>query len=173
MAVFKDITHITNFSEYLPLLNSCLTVELLLLFILYSNSINSSHLKKWYQTYKLNALIIDVFVLLIFLVKTVLFYKYAFSSFNILKFIGLAIYFQLFNESWFYLLLLNIPYGYNNLIDYFKNYTKEFGLAAHIGYSCMMIFVAMLSSHISLYSYNINIIIFIITTYLLSILINI
>ena len=125
MVVFKDITHINNFSEYLPLLNSCLIVELLLIIILYSNSINSFHLKKWYQTYKMNALIIDVFVLLIFLVKTVLFYKYAFSKFNILKFIGLAIYFQLFNESWFYLLLLNITYGYNNLLDYFKKYTEE------------------------------------------------
>ena len=75
MVVFKDITHINNFSEYLPLLNSCLIVELLLIIILYSNSINSFHLKKWYQTYKINALIIDVFVLLIFLVKTVLFYN--------------------------------------------------------------------------------------------------
>lgn len=173
MVVFKDITHINNFSEYLPLLNSCLIVELLLIIILYSNSINSFHLKKWYQTYKINALIIDVFVLLIFLVKTVLFYKYAFSKFNILKFIGLAIYFQLFNESWFYLLLLNIPYGYNNLLDYFKKYTEELGFISHIGYSGMMIFVAMLSSHISFYSYNINIIIFITVLYLLSILINI
>jgi len=173
MAVFKDITHINNFSEYLPLLNSCLIVELLLVVILYNKLINSFHLKKWYQTYNLSALIIDVFVLLIFLVKTVFFYRYFFSSFNILKFIGLAIFFQLFNETWFHILIRNIPYGYNNLIDYFKNYTKEFGLTAHIGYSCMMIFVAMLSSHISFYSYNINIIIFIIVSYLLSILINI
>jgi hypothetical protein len=173
MVVFKDITHINNFSEYLPLLNSCLIVELLLLFILYSKLINSFHLKKWYQTYNISALIIDVFVLLIFLVKTVFFYRYFFSSFNILKFIGLAIFFQLFNETWFLILIKHIPYGYNNLIDYFKNYTKEFGLAAHIGYSCMMIFVAMLSSHISFYSYNINIIIFITVIYLLSILVNI
>jgi hypothetical protein len=173
MAVFKDITHINNFSEYLPLLNSCLIVELLLLFILYSNLINPFHLKKWYQTYKLNAIITDVFVLLIFLVKTVFFYKYFFSSFNILKFVGLAIFFQLFNETWFYILLINIPYGYNNLLDYFKDYTKELGLASHIGYSGMMIFVAMLSAHISFYSYNTNIIIFITVIYLLSILVNI
>lgn len=173
MVIFKDITNINNFSEYLPLLNSCLLIELLIFFLVYSKLINSFHLKKWYQTYNLSAIIIDVFILLIFLVKTVFFYKYFFSSFNILKFIGLAIFFQLFNESWFYILIRNIPYGYNNLLDYFKNYTKDFGLLAHIGYSIMMMFVAALSSHISLYSYNINIIIFIITTYMLSILINI
>jgi hypothetical protein len=141
--------------------------------MVYSSVINSFHLKKWYQTYKLSALIVDVFVLLFFLVKTVSFYKYFFSSFNILYFIVLSICIQIFNEIWFYLLIINIPYGYNNLIDYFKNYAKELGLISHVGYGVMMIIVSLLSSHISLYSYNINIIIFIITTYLLSILINI
>lgn len=173
MVIFKDITNINNISEYLPLLNSCLIIELLIFFLIYNNIINSFHLKKWYQKYKLNAIILDVFVLLIFLVKAVYFYKYFFSTFNILKFIGLAIFFQLFNETWFHILIRNIPYGYNNLLDYFKDYIKELGLFAHVGYSIMMMFVAALSSHISLYSYNINIIVFIITTYILSILINI
>ena len=173
MVIFKDITTINKISEYLPLLNSCLLAELLVFFMVYNNVINSFHLKKWYQTYKLSALIVDVFVLLFFLVKAVSIYKYFFSNFNILYFIALCIFIQIFNEIWFYLLIINIPYGYNNLIDYFKNYAKELGLMSHIGYGVMMIFVSMLSSHISLYSYNINIIIFIIVTYLLSILINI
>jgi hypothetical protein len=173
MVIFKDVTTINNFSGYLPLLNSCLLAELLIFIMVYSSVINSFHLKKWYQTYKLSALIVDVFVLLFFLVKTVSFYKYFFSSFNILYFIVLSICIQIFNEIWFYLLIINIPYGYNNLIDYFKNYAKELRLMSHVGYGVMMIIVSLLSSHISLYSYNINIIIFIITTYLLSILINI
>ena len=79
MVIFKDITNINNFSEYLPLLNSCLLIELLIFFLVYSKLINSFHLKKWYQTYNLSAIIIDVFILLIFLVKTVFFYKYFFS----------------------------------------------------------------------------------------------
>ena len=173
MVIFKDITSIDRFSEYLPLLNSCLLTELIIFFIVYNNLIDSFHLKNWYKTYKLSALIVDIFVLLFFLVKTVTFYKYFFSSFNILQFILLAISFQLFNESWFYLLIVNIPFGYNTLIDYFKSYAKELGFTSHIGYGFMMIIVSLLSSHISLYSYNINIIIFIISTYLLSILINI
>ena len=99
-------------------------------------------------------------------------YKYFFNRFMIINFTALAIVFQILNEVFFHFLVFVIPYNYNILVNYFKEYAKELGLLSHIGYSIMMVFVALLSSHISLYSFNINIIIFIFSTYVLAILIN-
>ena len=172
MYIFKDITTLNSISDYLPLLNGCLLVEIGMLFLFYKKLLNQYHIKKWFQTFKLTALLLDVFILLIFIVKTIYIYKYFFNRFMIINFTALAIVFQVLNEVFFHFLVFVIPYNYNILVNYFKEYAKELGLLSHIGYSIMMVFVALLSSHISLYSFNINIIIFIFSTYVLAILIN-
>lgn len=172
MYMFKDITTIATISDYLPLLNGCLLVEVGMFILFYNKLLNQVHIKKWFQTFKLNALLLDVFILLIFIVKTIYLYKYFFNRFMIINFTALAIAFQILNEIFFHFLVLVIPYNYNILVNYFKEYATELGLLSHVGYSIMMVFVALLSSHLSLYSFNINLILFILSTYVLTFLIN-
>jgi len=170
--MFKNISNFDNTYDYLPILNGCINADLIIIFLVFHNIFKSNYLKKWYHKYQLSAVVADVLILVIGIILSRFFYKYIFDSFNIWKFTALAVCIQIIHDILFYWLFSSLPYGYNEMLDFFKEYAKEVGLKAILGDSFMMIISCLLSSHFATYSLNINIIILIISVYFIPYMIN-
>ena len=170
--MFQDISNFDNVNNYLPILNGCICSDIIIIFLLYNGFFNSIFLKKWYKKYQLSAFIADVLILVIGIIITRYLYKYFFVSFNIWKFTGLALIIQIIHDILFYLFFASVTRGYNEMLDFLKDYAKEVGNGAILGDSFMMIIACLLSSFFATYSLNTNIIILIIATYFIPYLIN-
>jgi hypothetical protein len=172
MTLFKDISNFNNVNDYLPILNGCINADLIIIFLVFHNIFKSNYLKKWYHKYQLSAVIADVLILVIGIVLSRFFYKFFFDSFNIWKFTALAVCIQIIHDILFYWLFSSLPYGYNTMLDFFKEYAKEVGVGAILGDSFMMILSCLLSSYFATYSLNANIILLIVSVYFVPYLIN-
>jgi uncharacterized protein YacL len=170
--MFKDISNFSNIDDYLPILNGCVSADIIIIFLLYHGVFRSYYLKKWYKKYQLSAVIADVLILVIGIILARFFYKYFFTSFSIWKFTGLAVIIQIIHDILFYLFFSSVPSGYNAMLDFFKQYAGEVGAGAILGDSFMMIIACLLSSHFATYSVNGNIILLIFSTYLFPYMIN-
>jgi uncharacterized protein YacL len=170
--MFKDISSFSNVNDYLPILNGCVSADIIIIFLLYHGVFKSYYLKKWYKKYQLSAVIADVLILVIGIILARFFYKYFFTSFSIWKFTGLAVIIQIIHDILFYLFFSSVPSGYNAMLDFFKQYAGEVGTGAILGDSFMMIIACLLSSHFATYSVNGNIILLIVSIYLFPYMIN-
>ena len=170
--MFKDISNFSNVNDYLPILNGCVSADIIIIFLLYHGVFKSYYLKKWYKKYQISAVIADVLILVIGIILARFFYKYFFTSFSIWKFTGLAVIIQIIHDILFYLFFSSVPSGYNAMLDFFKQYAGEVGAGAILGDSFMMIIACLLSSHFATYSVNGNIILLIVSIYLFPYLIN-
>jgi len=168
----EDISNFNNVNDYLPILNGCLNADLIIIFMVYHGFIKSRYLEKWYKKYQLSAVLADVLILFIGIIIARFFYTYLFRSFSIWKFTGLAIFIQIIHDYLFYFMFSNIPRGYNEMIDFFKEYAKEVGVGAIMGDSFMIFLACFLSSHFATYNVNINIIILVFTLYFFPYMIN-
>jgi uncharacterized protein YacL len=170
--LFKDISNFNNLNDYLPILNGCINADLIIIFLVFHNVFTSYYLQKWYQKYQLSAAIADILILVIGIILSRFFYKFFFSSFNIWKFTALAVSIQIIHDILFYWLFKSLPRGYNEMLDFFKDYANEVGAGAILGDSFMMIIACLLSSHFATYNLNVNIIILIVLVYFLPYMIN-
>jgi uncharacterized protein YacL len=170
--LFKDISNFNNVNDYLPILNGCINADLIIIFLVFHNVFKSYYLRKWYNKYQLSAAIADILILVIGIILSRFFYKFFFSSFNIWKFTALAVCIQIIHDILFYLFFKSLPTGYNEMLDFFKEYAKEVGVGAILGDSFMMIIACLLSSHFATRSINTNIIILVISVYFLPYMIN-
>jgi uncharacterized protein YacL len=170
--IFKDISNFYNVNDYLPILNGCINADLIIILLVFHGIFKSSYLKKWYHKYQLSAVIADVLILVIGIILARFFYKYIFTNFNIWKFTALAVCIQIIHDILFYWFFKSIPYGYNEMLDFFKEYAKEVGIGAILGDSFMMVLSCLLSSNFATYTLNSNIIILIISLYFVPYMIN-
>ena len=81
--IFKNISNFNNINDYLPILNGCLSADLIIIFLLYIGIFKSVYLKKWYKKFNLSASIADILILFIGLIIARFLYKYLFDDFNI------------------------------------------------------------------------------------------
>ena len=171
--MFKDISNFNNINDYLSILNGCMIAYLIIIFFVYNKIIfNSNYLRKWYKKYQLSAVIADVLILVIGIILARFLYKYLFTTFNIFKFIFLALVIQVTHDILFYIFFTYIPTGYNKMLDFFKDYAKEVGTGAIFGDSFMMIIACLFSSIFASYNFNFNIIILVFLLYLFPYMIN-
>lgn len=170
--ILKNISNFNNINDYLPILNGSINADLVIIFLLYHGVFKSYFLQKWYKKYQLSAVLADVLILMIGIILARFFYKFIFDSFSIWKFTGLAVIIQITHDVLFYQLFKNIPIGYNSMLDFFKDYSKEVGIGAILGDSFMMILACLFSSHFATYSLNYNIILLIVSLYFVPYMIN-
>jgi hypothetical protein len=170
--MFNNISNFNNVNDYLPILNGCIYADLIVIFFVYHGIFKSYFLQKWYKNYQLSAVLADVLILVIGIILTRFFYGYFFTTFNIFKFTGLAVFIQIIHDLLFYSLFNSSPIGYNAMFDFFKKYAKESGIKAILGDSFMIIIACFLSSYFSTYSLNMNIITLIINLYFFPYMIN-
>ena len=165
--MLKNIADFSNTNVYLPLFNAVLITDLFVIFLSNIGVIKSQVLRQWYSKYNLSAVIADVLIILIGLIITRAIYYYVFDSFSIVKFIILAVIVQIIHDLLFYIIFSNIPRGVNKMLDTFKDYANEVSYKAILSDSGMMILASLIASYLANKSLNVNIIVLIVSMYLL------
>ena len=165
--MFNNIANFNNVSDYLPLFTAVLITDLFVILLLNTGIIKSLVLNKWYSQYNLSAVIADVLIILIGLIITRAIYYYIFDEFSIIKFIFIAIIVQIIHDILFYILFSNIPRGVNKMLDTFKDYANEVSYKAILADSGMIIMACLIASYLVNKTLNTNLIILIISVYLL------
>lgn len=164
----KDISNFFKTSDYLPILNGSLVADIIVLIIVYYTPFfNSRNLMKWYEKYRLSAVIADVFILIIGMVLARYVFYYFRLSWNMWKFVGVVLLIQIVHDILFYWFFSSIPRGTNKMLDLFKDYAREANVGAILGDSFMMIIATLLSSYYASLSVNSNMLIFIFSFYLI------
>jgi hypothetical protein len=165
--MFKNIADFTNTNDYLPLLNAVLITDLSVITLLNTKAFSSDVLQKWYSKYNLSAVIADVLIILIVLIITRFLYHSIFTDFSIVNFILLAIALQVTHDILFYAFFSSVPRGANQMLDTFKDYANEMSFKAVLADSGMMIMSCLLAYLLVNQSVNTNIIVLIVSMYLL------
>jgi len=163
----KNIANFNNVNDYLPLLNAVLITDLFVILLSNMGIIKSKVLKKWYAQYNLSAVIADVLIILLVLILTRFIYYSIFDTFSLLKFISLAVVLQILHDILFSIFFTIVPRGVNRMIDTFKDYGAEASYKAIIADSCMMIMSCLIATYLVNTNANTNIIVLILSSYLL------
>jgi len=165
--MFKSIANFSNTQDYLPILNSVLITDLLVILMLNKNIIKSRVLREWYNKYNISAIICDVLIIFIGIIIARYLYKYLFSSYSLYKFILLAVFIQIAHDALFYQLFKGVSRGQNRMLDTFKDYANEVSFKAILSDSGMMIFASLLSAYLIGKNLNTNIIVLILSLYVM------
>lgn len=166
--MFADISKFNKIQDYLPILNGSLLADLIVLYIVYYTPyFNSTFLMKWYEDYRLSAVLADVLILVIGIIIARYIYSYIFSSFSVIKFTGLVVGIQIIHDVLFYLFFSSLPYGTNKMMDLFKKYALEVKGGAIAGDSFMIIIATLASMLFAYANVNTNIIALITMLYIL------
>jgi hypothetical protein len=163
---FQDISRFANVSDYLPILNGALITDLFVIALVISGSIKSVTLKEWYHKYGLAAVLGDVFILVIGVIIVRAIYYLVFSKFSIVAFVGLAVIVQLIHDLSFAQMMNLIPRGRSMIMDTFKDYGKEMGGLILIADALMISGTAVIGSLLASSSLNTNIIVLIVSIYM-------
>lgn len=163
-----SIDDFNNTSHYLPILNASILADIIVLLIVYYTPFfNSKFLMKYYEEYRLGAIIADVLILVIGMIIARYHYKTFFNEFSILNFLVLALVIQIIHDILFFLFFSSVPVGKNKFLDIFKKYAKEVSWGAILGDSFMIILTVLFSVYFSKQSYNYNIILLTVLVYLI------
>ena len=166
--MFKSISNFNNTGDYLSILNGALITDLFVIFLLIFGAIKSKVLVEWYRKYNLSAVIADVLIIVIGIIMARFVYPYVFGEkFSLIKFIGLAVLIQVVHDILFYYMFKLVPRGKNMMLDTFKDYANEVGFKAVLSDSLMIISTCLLSSYFVSLNLNTNIIILILSVYIL------
>jgi len=162
---FSDITNYDKTSDYLPILNGILFVGTIVMLLVFCKFISPKIIYKWYSTYKLYAVIVDVTTIFLTIILTRYIYcvwkktnnEYGFTH-SLRVFIAIALFSQLCFDFLMYIVIQSIPVGSNQMIDIFRKYTKEsiiFIFSLDISF---ILFSLLFASLFNSYGFNINII---------------
>ncbi len=166
--MYMQLHNFYDISSYLPILNGSILADLVILSIVYYTPyFDSFYLKKWYEKYRLSAVIADVLILVIGFILTRMVFTYLGWSWNIYLFLATILIIQIIHDVLFYLFFMSVPKGMNNMLDVFKEYAKESGARAILGDSFMIIITVLFSYFFYFQSLNINIISLIVLVYLI------
>jgi hypothetical protein len=165
--MFKDISRFNNTNDYLHILTAILIVDIIGIILSNADIIKSKFLKSWYQRFLLSAVLADVLVIFIGVIVVRAIYPYIFDKFSIINFILLMVVIQVIHDILFYIMLILIPRGSNQMIDIFKDFADEVSFNVIIGDSIMVIAVGLIASYLANFDANTNIIIFVLLLYLL------
>ena len=167
--MLKNISNFNNIDDYLPIFNGSLLADIVIILMLYYTKVfKTDSLKKWYEKYRLSAVLADVFILIIGLILARYLYPKIFKTYSFGKFLGLVLVIQIVHDFLFYKLIIKpLPKGVNNMIDLFKEYADEVSGGAILGDSFMIIITTIFSALFANMNLNSNIILGISLIYIL------
>jgi hypothetical protein len=162
----KNISNFSCTSDYLPILNGAIIVDLVVVLRVIFKQIKSKSLTEWYKKYGICSILADVLSLVIGVVITRFIYPFIFNSYSLVLFICLAVAVQLTHDLLFAFFFNSIPRGASQIMDTFKDYGKEFGSIILLADALMIIFTILIGSLLASQSLNTNIIILIFLSYI-------
>ena len=163
----KPTINYNNKFEYIPIITANIYADLFIIFVTFSKiyvKINS--LEGWYKKYRLSAMIADILIgVLYMLLGRYLVYKSGLKI-GLTAFAGICVFIQIIFDFLFYILFTVIPKGSNDMLDFFKGYSKEAGASALLGDSFLVIMAVIISALLNQTNYDTNIVFLIISIYL-------
>ena len=163
----KPTIDYNNKFEYIPIITANIYADLFIIFVTFARIyINIKSLEGWYKKYRLSAMIADILIgVLYILLGRYLVYKSGLKI-GLTAFAAVCVAIQIFFDFLFYILFTMIPSGSNDMLDYFKGYSKEVGAGALLGDSFLVIMAVIISALLNQSSYDTNIVFLIISIYL-------
>jgi hypothetical protein len=163
----KPTINYNNKFEYVPILTANIYADLFIIFVTYAKIyVKFKSLEGWYKKYRLSAMIADILIgVLYMLLGRYIVYKSGLRV-GLTAFAGICVFIQLIFDFLFYILFTITPKGTNDMLDYFKVYSKEAGPSALLGDSFLVIMAVILSALLNQSSYDTNIVLLIISIYL-------
>jgi hypothetical protein len=153
--------------EYIPILTANIYADLFIIFVTFAKIyVKIKSLEGWYKKYRLSAMIADILIgVLYILLGRYIVYKSG-LKFGLTAFAGICVFIQIILDVLFYIFFTIIPKGSNDMLDFFKGYSKEAGTGALLGDSFLVIMAVILSALLNQTSYDTNIVFLIISIYL-------
>lgn len=163
----KPTINYNNKFEYIPIITANIYADLFIIFVTFTKIyVKIKSLEGWYKKYRLSAMIADILIgVLYMLLGRYLVYKSGLKI-GLTAFAFLCVAIQIFFDFLFYIFFTIIPEGSNDMLDYFKGYSKEVGASALLGDSFLVIMAVIISALLNQTSYDTNIIFLIISIYL-------
>jgi len=143
------ISNLSNTLDFLPLLIAALVTDLIIIIIFLSSKNKSKTLTQLYKKNGIFTAISDVITIVFIIMTADLLYPFIFSKFSALPFICLAIITQIIHDLIIVTSLNSIPRGKNDILDKFKDYTKDFGPVNYFTHSLMVISTIIIASLLS------------------------
>jgi len=164
--MFQDISNFYKITDYLPILNGAMVIDLFIILLLNRHFIQSSALTQWYKKFHLGAFGADVLSLVI----GVLIARYVYTSlgwrWSIFSFLFVIVLVQLCHDLLFSKIFYAFPRGVSPILDVFKDYANESGIYILLVDAAMMIGTVLVGSTFAKNTLNTNIVLFILLSYL-------
>ena len=163
----KPTINYNNKFEYVPILTANIYADLFIIFASFAKIyVNIKSLDGWYKKYRLSAMIADILIgVLYMLLGRYLVYKSGIKV-GLTAFAGICVFIQIIFDFLFYIFFTIIPKGSNDMLDFFKGYSKEVGAGALLGDSFLVIMAVIISALLNQSSYDTNIVFLIMSIYL-------
>jgi hypothetical protein len=163
----KPTIDYNNKFEYIPILTANIYADLFIIFVAFSKIyFNIKSLEGWYKKYRLSAMIADILIgVLYMLLGRYVVYKSG-VEIGLTAFAAICVFIQIIFDFLFYMFFSIIPKGSNNMLDFFKVYSKEAGTGALLGDSFLVLMAVILSAFLNQASYDTNIVLLITSIYL-------
>lgn len=166
--MFSDITNYEKTGDYLPILNSIILVDIVIMILVFRKIIKPRIIYKWYKNYKLYGSLVDITTIFLVILSTRYIYSlwktqnnsYGFD-YSLGVFMIIAIFCQIGYDVTLYNIIQSIPVGANQMIDMFRRYTKESTIFIFTLDCSFVLLSILLASIFNNYSMNTNIILFI------------
>jgi hypothetical protein len=163
----KPTINYNNKFEYIPIITANIYADLFIIFVTFAKIvINIKSLDGWYKKYRLSAMIADILIgVLYILLGRYLVYKTGLQV-GLTAFAAICVLIQIIFDFLFYIFFTIIPQGSNDMLDFFKVYSKEIGASALLGDSFLVIMAVLISALLNQSSFDTNIVFLIISVYL-------
>jgi len=163
----KPTINYNNKFEYIPIITANIYADLFIIFITFSKIyLKIKSLEGWYKKYRLSAMIADILIgVLYILLGRYLVYKSGLEI-GLTAFAGICVFIQVIFDFLFYIFFTIVPKGSNDMLDFFKGYSKEAGVGALLGDSVLVIMAVIISALLNQSSYDTNIVFLIMSIYL-------
>ena len=163
----KPTINYNNKFEYIPIITANIYADLFIIFVTFAKIyINIKSLEGWYKKYRLSAMVADILIgVLYILLGRYLVYKSGLKI-GLTAFAGICVFIQIIFDFLFYIFFTIIPKDSNDMLDFFKGYSKEVGAGALLGDSFLVIAAVIISALLNQSRYDTNIVFLIISIYL-------
>ena len=163
----KPTINYNNKFEYIPIITANIYADLFIIFVTFSKIyVKIKSLEEWYKKYRLSAMIADILIgVLYILLGRYLVYKSGLEV-GLTAFAGICVFIQIIFDFLFYIFFTIVPKGSNDMLDFFKGYSKEVGAGALLGDSFLVIMAVIISALLNQSSYDTNIVLLIMSIYL-------
>jgi hypothetical protein len=163
----KPTINYNNKFEYIPIITANIYADLFIIFVTFAKIyLKIKSLEGWYKKYRLSAMIADILIgVLYILLGRYLVYKSGVKV-GLTVFAAICVFIQIIFDFLFYIFFTIIPKGSNDMLDFFKGYSKEAGASALLGDSFLVIMAVIISALLNQSSFDTNIVFLIMSVYL-------